>query len=79
MEMIFGVVILFYLLIALSLSIKYFTLLSREQNISPEEKTICIITFSIATIFWPIAMPISYLELFGSQTSIKKTFASVSE
>ena len=77
MEIIFGVVIFCYLLIALSLGIKYLSLLSKEQNISPEDKTISIITFAIASIFWPIVMPMSYLELFESQNSVKKTFVSV--
>jgi hypothetical protein len=79
MEIIFGLVIISYLLIALSLWIKYLSLLSKDQNISPEDKTICIITFAIAGIFWPIVMPISYVELFGSQNSVKKTFVSVNE
>ncbi len=79
MEIIFGVAIISYLLIALSLWIKYLSLLSKEQNISPEDKTICIITFALASIFWPIVMPISYAELFGSQNSIKKTLVGVNE
>jgi hypothetical protein len=79
MGIIFGVVILCYLLIALSLGIKYLSLLSKEQNISAEDKAICIITFAIASIFWPIAISISYVELFESQNSVKKTFISVNE
>ncbi len=79
MEIIFGVAIISYLLIALSLWIKYLSLLSKEQNISPEDKTICIITFAIASMFWPAVVPISYLELFESQNSVKKTFVSVNE
>ncbi|MCP2729600.1 hypothetical protein [Limnofasciculus baicalensis] len=79
MGIIFDVAIISYLLIALSLWIKYLSLLLKEQNISPEDKTICIITFALASIFWPIVMPISYAELFGSQNSIKKTLVGVNE
>lgn len=79
MGIIFGVVILCYLLIAFSLSIKYLSLFSKEQNISPEDQAICTITFAIASIFWPIVLPISYVELFDSQNSVKKTFISVNE
>lgn len=79
MEMMFGVAILCYLSIALSLSIKYFSLLSKDQNILPEDKTICLITLAIASIFWPIVLPISYFELFESQNSVKKTFVGVNE
>ncbi|HBE20447.1 MAG TPA: hypothetical protein DEG17_26140 [Cyanobacteria bacterium UBA11149] len=79
MEIIFGVAIVCYLFIAVSLSIKYFSLFSKEQNISPEDQTICIITFAIASIFWPIVIPISYFELFESPNSVKKTLVGVNE
>lgn len=79
MEIIFGLGIIGYLLIALSLSLKYLSFLLKDQNISPEDKTICLITFAIASIFWPIVMPISYVGLFGSQNSLKKTLVGVNE
>ncbi|HBB35444.1 MAG TPA: hypothetical protein DDZ80_11525 [Cyanobacteria bacterium UBA8803] len=51
-----------YLLVALQFSTNWVKALQRATDLSAEQKRLCYIVFIVATVFWPIALPISYLE-----------------
>lgn len=51
-----------YLLSALFCFATWFKVFQQETNLSPQEKAISIKVLIVASVFWPIAVPISHLE-----------------
>ena len=57
-----------YFLKAIHCFIRWFKRFRRDTNLSEHEKALCLKVLAIATLFWPIILPVSSLEkqLFGS-------------
>ncbi len=53
----------FYFLIAAYLFWFWFNRFKQENTLTNEEKTLCLATFVIGAIFWPIVIPIAYTKL----------------
>ena len=51
-----------YLLVALSFFGKLFQGLNRSTDLSQEQRECSLKVMSLAAIFWPVVLPISYLE-----------------
>ncbi|NEO30539.1 MAG: hypothetical protein F6K36_08910 [Symploca sp. SIO3C6] len=51
-----------YLSAAFYFFLVWFGAFKRDMNISPQQKRISWLVLIVATIFWPIVVPISYLE-----------------
>ncbi|HAX88921.1 MAG TPA: hypothetical protein DD379_22420 [Cyanobacteria bacterium UBA11162] len=52
-----------YLTIAIYLLRVWLRFFAQERGISNNKKALCLITFAIATLFWPIVVPIAYVKL----------------
>lgn len=62
-----SILIVFYFLIAIYLFCFWFNYFKQESTLTNEEKVLCLATFVIGAIFWPIVMPIAYSKLVLSQ------------
>ena len=51
-----------YLLVACKLLHTWLTTLQKNTDLSYEQKYISWVVLAIATVFWPIVVPISYME-----------------
>jgi len=51
-----------YLSVALYSFASLFKALKQETNLSPEQRQCSLKVISLAAVFWPIVMPLSYLE-----------------
>ena len=49
-----------YVLIAIYLFRIWFNYLKQDPSLSNQEKGFCLLTFIIATLIWPIVLPIVY-------------------
>lgn len=58
-----------YLLISLCFFINWLNFFRQKQSLSPEDRFLSIVILVIATILWPVAVPISYLELIKARKS----------
>ncbi|HBB34789.1 MAG TPA: hypothetical protein DDZ80_32690 [Cyanobacteria bacterium UBA8803] len=61
-----------YLGIAGTLFNKWIALIQRDKTLLFSDKKRCVIVAIVATVFWPIVVPVSYLELLDAQQNIKK-------
>jgi hypothetical protein len=69
METTITALIVFYLLVSLYFFINWLNFFKQKQNLAPEDKFLSIVILVIATILWPVAVPISYLELIKARKS----------
>ncbi len=51
-----------YLLVACKLLHTWINSVQKNTDLSYDQKYLCWIVLAIATIFWPIVVPISYME-----------------
>ena len=58
-----------YLLMALFLLNNWLGRYREAGQMTPEERSLSLLTLVVAAIFWPIAVPIAYLELLEKQKS----------
>lgn len=66
-NIIFSGLIIFYLVMLPLLFTRWLDFLQREENLSPEAQFHSVIFLAIAALFWPLVVPISYLELLERQ------------
>lgn len=65
-----------YLSAALYSFASLFKALKEETNLSPEQRQCSLKVISLAAIFWPIVMPLSYLE---KRSRAKQEFCQIYE
>ncbi len=65
-----------YLSVALCSFATLFKALKQETNLSPEQRQCSLKVISLAAIFWPIVMPLSYLE---KRSKAKQEFCQIYE
>ena len=56
------VLLIIYLLVACKLLHTWIKSIEKNPDLSYDQKYICWIVLAIATVFWPIVVPISYME-----------------
>ncbi len=54
-----------YLLISTYLFRIWFNHYKQERNLSNEDKILCLVTFVIGAVLWPIVLPIAYSKLLN--------------
>lgn len=64
--------IIFYLLLAYFLFVKWLLFFIKDKQMTPDEEFLSRIILLIATIFWPIVVPFAYLELLEFHHKYKK-------
>jgi Ca2+/H+ antiporter len=69
MEILTIALIVSYLLISLCFFINWLNFFKQKHNLAPEDRFLSLVILVIATILWPVAVPISYLELLKARKS----------
>jgi hypothetical protein len=69
MEILTITLIVSYLLISLCFFINWLNFFKQKQNLAPEDRFLSLVILVIATIFWPVAVPISCMELLKAKKS----------
>ena len=64
----FSVVI--YLLMAIHFFTLWLAVFRRDTSVSPEEELGALMILVIITIFWPLVVPLSYLELLNGRKTV---------
>jgi hypothetical protein len=63
MQIVIGTLLVIYGVVAPVLFFKWLELMSRDRHLSRRERLLSRWVVLIATAFWPIVLPLSYLEL----------------
>ncbi|MEQ9552340.1 MAG: hypothetical protein RIM23_22345 [Coleofasciculus sp. G3-WIS-01] len=58
-----------YVLVALYLSAAWLRFLKKGAGLSPQQKVLSFLTVGIATVFWPLVLPIAYVKLLDTTVS----------
>jgi hypothetical protein len=61
--------IVFYLLIAKSFFTTWLAVFKQDPDLSSEERFLVLVILSLATVFWPLIIPLAYLELISNSQS----------
>jgi hypothetical protein len=62
--------ILYYFVIACLLFFRWLDFFVKDSGMTKEQRRFSVVILAIATLFWPISVPFSYLELLKSQQKI---------
>ncbi len=62
--------IIYYLVIACILFFRWLEFFVKDSAMTREERRFSVVILAFATLFWPISVPFSYLELLKSQQKI---------
>ncbi len=62
--------IIYYLFIAYILFFRWLEFFVKDSGMTKEQRRFSVIILVMATLFWPITVPFSYLELLKSQQKI---------
>ncbi|UKO99665.1 hypothetical protein L6494_08145 [Nostoc sp. UHCC 0870] len=68
----FYIAIVFYLVIAYFLFKKWLFFFLEDKEMSSSQRSISRLIIGIVTVFWPIIVPIAYLELLNLHMKYKK-------
>lgn len=69
-----GLGILFYLLMAYCFLNEWLDFFLADKDITPEQRSISYVILVIATTFWPVIVPIAYLELLKFNKKHREIF-----
>lgn len=67
MNKIESAIIVSYLLMTCYFFINWLRFTLRNPNSSPEDKFLSFMMFVISTVFWPIIIPMSFIEIFKTK------------
>ncbi|MFP4099619.1 hypothetical protein [Coleofasciculus sp.] len=59
----------FYMLVGFYLLATWLHFLKRGAGLSPQQKVLSFLTVGIATVFWPLVLPIAYVKLLDATVS----------
>ncbi|MBD2743092.1 hypothetical protein [Coleofasciculus sp. FACHB-1120] len=59
-----------YLLIAATLFTLWLELFKRDRSWNTEERFSSFITLTVATVFWPLVLPIAYIEVLKTKQKL---------
>lgn len=68
--------ICFYILVALYLLTAWLHFLKREAGLSSQQKVLSFLAVGIATVFWPLVLPIAYVKLLDATVSQSQNYSS---
>jgi len=66
----------FYMLVAFYLLAAWLHFLKKATGLSPPQKVLSLLTVGIATLFWPLVLPIAYVKLLGATVSQPQNYYS---
>ncbi|MEQ9237746.1 hypothetical protein [Coleofasciculus sp. E2-BRE-01] len=58
-----------YMLTGLYLLATWLRFLKKEAGLSPQKNVLSFLTVGIATLFWPLVLPIAYVKLLDATAS----------
>ncbi len=65
----------FYMLVAFYLLATWLHFLKRGAGLSPQQKVLSFLTVGIATVFWPLVLPIAYVKLLDATVSQPQNYS----
>lgn len=69
-----GLAIFFYLLMAYSFLNEWLDFFLADKDITSEQRSISYVILVLATTFWPVIVPIAYLEMLKFQKKHREIF-----
>lgn len=72
MQLLFVVLAAFYLVMAPILFVSWVGFFRRGEQLSPRERWISHAVIALATLLWPLVVPIAYLELMDKFKRVTK-------
>lgn len=67
-----GYIIATYLLMAVPFLSIWLNAFRRDTSLSARERQLSLVVLAIATVFWPVVVPLSYLELLQTKRILRR-------
>ncbi|WP_017651164.1 hypothetical protein [Fortiea contorta] len=69
-----GIIVIFYLVMAYCLLNEWLDFFLADKDITSEQRSLSYVILVIGTTFWPIVVPIAYLELLKFNKKHREIF-----